>query len=85
MSEVCSFGSHLKSECHKLDYVRTKVIERLFDMEQTTAEVLLWRAELRDCGEDVSTIICFHHKHYYMEMCLNVNLNRRKLCWIIGT
>ena len=64
MTEPCSFGVLLKTECHKDSYTRSSGTHNIADLDPSFVEILLWRAGLRDHEENVVTI-CEHHHQYY--------------------
>ena len=64
MTEPCSFGVLLKTECHKDSYTRSSGTHNIADLDPSFVEILLWRAGLRDQEKNVATI-CEHHHQYY--------------------
>ena len=61
--EKCDFGIQLKTECHKLDYCRTKEIVKLSDLKEDIRETLLWRAGL--LNYEGLFAICHHHQQFF--------------------
>ena len=64
MDSTCNFGDLLSTPCHEVNFIRTKGIKNMADLDEDVQIIYLWRAGLlnKKCEE---MTICFHHEQFF--------------------
>ena len=63
MSDCCSTGSQLDSECNKLTYCRTTGCIQVSEFDEEDKHLISWRSNVTLNETDN---ICYHHKRIFL-------------------